>query len=157
MTAVVKETVLEPKNIKSTLPMVRVAKVDKFGRAYGTGKRKNAVARVWVKKGKGKITINGKDAKEYLKRDILLVIINQPFKIIEMIKKFDVMITVNGGGLSGQAGAIRHGISRALQNFNPTFRPALKIAGFLTRDSRIVERKKPGLRKARKKRPFRKR
>jgi small subunit ribosomal protein S9 len=157
MTAVEKETVLEKTTNKSTPAIVREAKLDKFGRAYGTGKRKNAIARVWVKKGTGKIIINGKQAKEYLKRDILVVIINQPFETIEMKGKFDTMITVSGGGLSGQAGAIRHGLSRALQNFNPEFRPALKLAGFLTRDARVVERKKPGLRKARKERPFRKR
>jgi len=153
----IKENKTEAKKQANSEAPVRVAKIDSLGRAYATGKRKNAVARVWVKKGTGKITINGKEARPYLKRDILVVIIKQPLNTIEMEGKFDVIATVVGGGLSGQAGALRHGIARALQTFNPEFRPALKLAGFLTRDARIVERKKAGLRKARKKRPFRKR
>lgn len=117
---------------------------------YATGKRKNAIAKVWMTKGTGKITINGKPASEYLKRAILEVIINQPFGKTETENKFDINCSVLGGGLSGQAGAIKHAISIALQLLNPDLRDALKKAGFLTRDSRVVERKKAGLKKARK-------
>lgn len=124
---------------------------------YGTGKRKDAVARVWIAKGTGKVTVNGTEGKEYLKRDILWVIMNQPFAAIEMEGKFDVVATVTGGGLSGQAGALRHGISRALAVYSEDFRVELRKGDFLTRDSRIVERKKPGKKKARKGRTYRKR
>ena len=134
-------------------PVVAKAKKTKpsTGNAtYATGKRKNAIAKVWMTKGTGKITINGKPASEYLKRAILEVIINQPFGKTETENKFDINCSVLGGGLSGQAGAIKHAISIALQLLNPDLRDALKKAGFLTRDSRVVERKKAGLKKARK-------
>lgn len=124
---------------------------------YATGKRKNAIAKVWLSKGTGKITINGKPANEYLKRAILDVVINQPFGITNTSEKFDINCSVCGGGLSGQAGAIKHGISIALQLLNPELRGSLKKAGFLTRDSRIVERKKAGLKGARKGQVFQKR
>lgn len=124
-------------------------KLDKHGRAYGTGRRKDAVARVWVFPGTGKVTVNGKDQEQYFARATQRLVLNQPFGVIENAGKFDVMCTVKGGGLSGQAGAVRHGIARALVNFNPEFRANLKKAGMLTRDSRVVERKKYGRRKAR--------
>ncbi|TVQ85139.1 MAG: 30S ribosomal protein S9 [Micavibrio sp.] len=123
--------------------------IDKYGRSYGTGRRKDAVARVWVKPGSGKVTVNGRDQEVYFARATQRLILNQPFGVIGNAGKFDVICTVKGGGLSGQAGAVRHGISRALINFDPEFRPALKKAGMLTRDSRVVERKKYGRRKAR--------
>src|SRR5215470_6034104 len=128
---------------------LREKKVDKFGRAYATGKRKNAVARVWVKPGKGKITVNGKTSDAYFARPVLRMMINQPFRITDREGQFDVVVTVTGSGLSGQAGAVRHAISKALADFEPPLRPALKHAGFLTRDSRVVERKKYGRKKAR--------
>jgi small subunit ribosomal protein S9 len=155
MTAVVKETIIKADSSLDT--KLRVPQIDKLGRSYATGKRKNSIAKVWIKKGKGNIIVNDKPAKEYLKRDILNVIINQPFEKTETKGMFDVTVSTNGGGLSGQAGAIRHGISVALQKFDPSLRAVLKTAGFLTRDSRIVERKKPGLRKARKGQTYRKR
>jgi small subunit ribosomal protein S9 len=132
-------------------------KVDKFGRAYATGKRKNAIARVWVKPGKGKITINGKDSDAYFARPVLRMMIAQPFRITNRDGQYDVFCTVVGSGLSGQAGAVRHGISKALSDFEPPLRPALKHAGFLTRDSRVVERKKYGRKKARRSFQFSKR
>ncbi|HSQ97410.1 MAG TPA: 30S ribosomal protein S9 [Rickettsiales bacterium] len=124
---------------------------------YATGKRKNAIAKVWLSSGTGKITINNQPATEYLKRAILDVVINQPFGKTETLEKFDVNCTVLGGGLSGQAGAIKHAISIALQLLNSSLRDPLKKAGFLTRDSRVVERKKAGLKKARKGQVFQKR
>ena len=136
---------------------LREKKVDKFGRAYATGKRKNAVARVWVKPGKGKITINGKESDAYFARPVLRMMINQPFKVTEREGEFDVVCTVTGSGLSGQAGAVRNGISKALADYEPPLRPALKHAGFLTRDSRVVERKKYGRKKARRSFQFSKR
>jgi small subunit ribosomal protein S9 len=135
----------------------RERKVDKFGRAYATGKRKNAIARVWVKPGKGKITINGKESDAYFARPVLRMMINQPFKITNREGEFDVVCTVVGSGLSGQAGAVRHGISKALCDYEPALRPPLKHAGFLTRDSRVVERKKYGRKKARRSFQFSKR
>ncbi|MDR3290114.1 MAG: 30S ribosomal protein S9 [Rickettsiales bacterium] len=117
---------------------------------YATGKRKNAIARVWLSEGKGKITVNNKPANEYLQRAILETIINQPFQKTNTEGKFDIVCSVLGGGLTGQAGAIKHAISIALQLLNPDLRDVLKKAGFLTRDSRVVERKKAGLKKARK-------
>lgn len=136
----------------------KVTKMKKDSDAiYATGKRKNAIAKVWLKKGTGKITVNGKPADAYLKRAILEVVINQPFGITETNEKFDIDCQALGGGLSGQAGAIKHAISIALQLLNPELRAPLKKAGFLTRDSRIVERKKPGLKKARKGQVFQKR
>lgn len=136
---------------------VRKANVDKKGRAYGTGRRKDAVARVWVKKGKGKYEINGKTIETYFARPVLRMIINQPFAALGEEGKFDVIVTVTGGGLSGQAGAVRHGISRALDEFNPEYHKVLRQGGFLTRDSRVVERKKYGRAKARRSFQFSKR
>lgn len=130
---------------------------DDLGRSYATGKRKDAVARVWIKPGKGKVTINKKDLDTYFVRPVLRMIILQPFKLFNVENQFDVIATVKGGGLSGQAGALRHGISKALQYYEPDYRPALKSSGFLTRDSRVVERKKYGKRKARRSFQFSKR
>ena len=132
-------------------------KLDAQGRAYATGKRKNAVARVWVKPGTGKITVNGRDSPIYFARPVLRMLINQPFVVVNRLGQFDVNCTVIGGGLSGQAGAVRHGISKALLNYEPGLRPALKAQGFLTRDSRVVERKKYGRAKARRSFQFSKR
>lgn len=144
------------KMIKKTKPAK--SKTDSLDRTYATGKRKNAVARVWLKKGAGNIMINNTVANEYLKRPILEVIINTPFVVTETQEKFDVVCTVCGGGLSGQAGAIKHGIAKALNLLNTeAYRKALKLAGLLTRDSRTVERKKAGLKKARKGQVFSKR
>lgn len=138
-------------------PLVRVKKVDAQGRAYGTGRRKDACARVWVKPGSGKVTVNGRDQSTYFARHTHRLILNQPFLIVNSVGHFDVICTVKGGGLSGQAGAVRHGISRALQNFNPELRAALKKAGMLTRDSRVVERKKVGMHGARRTKQWAKR
>jgi len=135
----------------------RTPKLDKQGRAYGTGRRKESTARVWVKRGSGKITINGKTQEQYFARPVLRMIINQPFVTLDVVNKFDILVTVVGGGLSGQAGAVRHGISRALDNYDPSFRSALRKAGFMTRDSRVVERKKYGKAKARRSFQFSKR
>ena len=131
--------------------------IDALGRSYATGKRKDAVARVWIKPGSGKVTINGKPQNEYFARPVLQMILAQPFTIAGVEGEFDVVATVKGGGLSGQAGAVKHGVSKALQLFNPSLRGALKAAGFLTRDSRVVERKKYGKAKARKSFQFSKR
>ena len=136
---------------------VREQILDKFGRAYATGKRKNAIARVWIKPGSGKITINERDQEKYFARPVLRMMIAQPMVITDRATQFDVIVTVEGSGLSGQAGAIRHGISKALTYYEPALRPALKAAGFLTRDSRIVERKKYGRAKARRSFQFSKR
>ena len=132
-------------------------KRDSLGRSYATGRRKNAIARVWIKPGSGKITVNGRTLENYFPRPVLRMVINQPFSTASMANQFDVFATVVGGGLSGQAGALRHGISRALTYFDPHTRPALKAAGFLTRDSRVVERKKYGKPKARRSFQFSKR
>ncbi|MDD2324452.1 MAG: 30S ribosomal protein S9 [Alphaproteobacteria bacterium] len=132
-------------------------KVDAKGRSYATGKRKDAVARVWIMPGKGKITVNGKDITTYFARPVLQMIVNQPFAVVDRVGQFDVVCTVMGGGLSGQAGAVKHGISKALTYFEPDLRPVLKVAKFLTRDSRVVERKKYGRAKARKRFQFSKR
>jgi small subunit ribosomal protein S9 len=137
--------------------VVRAPVRDKLGRAYATGKRKDAVARVWIKPGKGKVTVNGKTMAEYFARPVLQMILRQPFTIANVEGQFDVLATVAGGGLSGQAGAVKHGISKALQLYEPSLRAALKAAGFLTRDSRVVERKKYGKAKARKSFQFSKR
>ncbi len=131
--------------------------VDQKGRAYGTGRRKTAVARVWVGLGKGSIKVNGKEIDKYFARPVLRMIINQPFAAIDALGKYDVNCTVKGGGLTGQAGAIRHGISRALDNFAPEHHVTLRKGGFLTRDSRMVERKKYGRMKARRRFQFSKR
>ncbi len=136
---------------------VREQILDKFGRAYATGKRKNAIARVSIKPGSGKITINERDQEKYFARPVLRMMIAQPMVITDRATQFDVIVTVEGSGLSGQAGAIRHGISKALTYYEPALRPALKAAGFLTRDSRIVERKKYGRAKARRSFQFSKR
>lgn len=132
-------------------------KIDAQGRAYATGKRKNAVARVWIKPGSGKLTVNGKDGPIYFARPVLQMIIGQPMEVVDRTTQYDVWCTVSGGGLSGQAGAVRHGISKALTYFEPGLRGTLKQGGFLTRDSRIVERKKYGKRKARRSFQFSKR
>ena len=132
-------------------------KLDAQGRAYATGKRKNAVARVWIKPGSGRLIVNGKDGPEYFARPVLQMIIGQPMSAVDRTTQFDVWCTVSGGGLSGQAGAVRHGISKALTYFDPRLRPTLKQGGFLTRDSRSVERKKYGKRKARRSFQFSKR
>jgi len=130
---------------------------DEHGRSYATGKRKDAVARVWVKPGSGKVTVNGKEMAAYFARPVLQMVIDQPFTIANVGGQFDVTATVKGGGLSGQAGAVKHGISKALSLFDPELRPSLKAAGFLTRDARVVERKKYGKRKARRSFQFSKR
>ena len=132
-------------------------KLDKLGRAYATGRRKTSTARVWLKRGKGNITVNGKAFADYFVRPTHQMIIKQPLVNTKRDGEFDVMITVVGGGATGQAGAVRHGISRAMTYFEPTLRPELKAEGFLTRDSREVERKKPGLRKARRRKQWKKR
>jgi small subunit ribosomal protein S9 len=132
-------------------------KRDKQGRSYATGKRKNAVARVWVKPGKGKIIVNDRELDNYFVRPVLRMMINQPFTVTNRLNEFDVVCTVSGGGLSGQAGAVRHGISKALTYYEPALRPALKAGGFLTRDPRVVERKKYGRKKARRSFQFSKR
>ncbi|MZR13217.1 30S ribosomal protein S9 [Maritimibacter sp. DP07] len=130
---------------------------DELGRSYATGKRKDAVARVWIKPGSGKVTVNGREMNKYFARPVLQMILAQPFTVAGVEGEFDVYATVTGGGLSGQAGAVKHGISKALQLYEPSLRPALKAAGFLTRDSRVVERKKYGRRKARRSFQFSKR
>ena len=135
----------------------REPKRDQFGRSYATGRRKNAIARVWIKPGKGEIQVNGKKVGQYFARPVLRMLITQPFLVADRYNQFDVYCTVNGGGLSGQAGALRHGISRALTLYEPELRSILKIAGFLTRDSRAVERKKYGRAKARRSFQFSKR
>jgi len=137
--------------------VVREPVRDGLGRSYATGKRKDAVARVWVKPGSGKVTVNGKEMAAYFARPVLQMVIGQPFKVANVADQFGVMCTVKGGGLSGQAGAVKHGISKALSGYDPELRPALKAAGFLTRDSRVVERKKYGKPKARRSFQFSKR
>jgi small subunit ribosomal protein S9 len=138
-------------------PPKREPKRDALGRSYATGRRKNAVARVWIKPGKGEITVNDKRVGQYFARPVLRMLITQPFLVADRYNQFDVYCTVVGGGLSGQAGAVRHGISRALTYYEPDLRPILKIAGFLTRDARVVERKKYGKAKARRSFQFSKR
>lgn len=132
-------------------------KLDAQGRAYATGKRKDAVARVWIKPGAGRIVVNGRDVEKYFARPVLRMVLNQPFVAAERASQYDVNVTVSGGGLSGQAGAVRHGISKALTYFEPSLRAVLKKGGFLTRDSRVVERKKYGKAKARRSFQFSKR
>ncbi|MGF1561764.1 MAG: 30S ribosomal protein S9 [Geminicoccaceae bacterium] len=132
-------------------------KLEALGRAYATGRRKDAVARVWIKAGSGKYSINGKNLDGYFARPVLRMIVNQPFVAINGLGNYDVFATVSGGGLSGQAGALRHGISRALNLYDPNLRPVLKVGGFLTRDARAVERKKYGKAKARRSFQFSKR
>jgi small subunit ribosomal protein S9 len=132
-------------------------KLDAQGRAYATGKRKNAIARVWLKPGTGRMTINGRPSETYFARPVLRMMIAQPFGLTQRVGQYDVVCTVVGGGLSGQAGAVRHGISKALTYYEPSLRSVLKAGGFLTRDSRVVERKKYGRRKARRSFQFSKR
>ncbi len=141
----------------STRAPLREQEIDKQGRAYATGRRKDAVARVWLKPGSGRITINGRDQEIYFARASLRLVINQPFGVAERDGQYDVVCTVKGGGLSGQAGAVKHGISQALTRYEPTLRAPVKAAGFLTRDSRAVERKKYGRAKARRSFQFSKR
>jgi small subunit ribosomal protein S9 len=144
--------VTENSDIQENTPVV-----DKLGRSYATGKRKNAVARVWIKSGTGKISINGKESDKYFSRPVLNMLVNQPLELTNKRLNIDAMITVSGGGLSGQAGAVRHGVSKALSLYDPNLRNVLKSEGLLTRDSRIVERKKYGRRKARRRYQFSKR
>ena len=145
-----------PVNIQPEMPL-REQQLDKFGRAYATGRRKDAVARVWLKPGSGKIQVNGRDQEVYFARPTLRLVINQPFGITERTGQYDIVATVKGGGLSGQAGAVLHGIAQALTRYEPVLRGTVKHAGFLTRDSRAVERKKYGKAKARKSFQFSKR
>ena len=142
----------EVEDINSVLP-----KKDSLGRSYATGRRKDAVARVWISPGTGKVSVNKKELIKYFMRPVLRMLINEPFEVADRERQFDVYCTVSGGGLSGQAGAVRHGISQALTLYEPSLRPVLKKGGFLTRDSRVVERKKYGRRKARRSFQFSKR
>ena len=151
--AEVAESTPEPVEILAPREPVR----DNLGRSYATGKRKDAVARVWLKPGSGRVSVNGKDQDAYFARPVLRLILRQPMQIAGVEGQFDVVATVKGGGLTGQAGAVKHGISKALQLYEPSLRGALKAAGFLTRDSRVVERKKYGKRKARRSFQFSKR
>ena len=144
-------------DIIETTNEIKPVKLDSKERIYATGKRKNSIARVWLKKGEGKISINGKDLPTYFSRPVLQMIVNQPLEVIQSINGYEIKAIVKGGGLSGQAGAIRHGISKALSLYDVGLRPALKKVGFLTRDSRVVERKKAGLAKARRSFQFSKR
>jgi len=136
---------------------IKTTNLDSKERAYATGRRKNSIARVWLKRGDGDIKINGKSLNKYFSRPVLQMIVNQPLNVIESESGFEIMATVKGGGLSGQAGAVRHGISKALSLYDVSNRPALKKVGFLTRDPRVVERKKAGLAKARRSYQFSKR
>lgn len=140
----------------STMPL-REQEIDAYGRAYATGRRKDAVARVWIKPGSGKIIVNGRDQEVYFARPTLRLVISQAFEVADRVGSYDVIATVKGGGLSGQAGAVKHGISQALTKFEPVLRASVKAAGFLTRDSRTVERKKYGRAKARRSFQFSKR
>ena len=140
----------ETQDIKHTV-------LDNKGRSYATGKRKNSIARVWLKKGEGNISVNGKSINDYFSRPVLQMIVNQPLEVIQSAGNYDIKATVKGGGLSGQAGALRHGISKALTLYDSGLRQVLKKVGFLTRDSRVVERKKAGLAKARRSFQFSKR
>ena len=147
---------LAPSNSEAVAAEVK-PELDGQGRSYATGKRKNAIARVWVKPGSGRIVVNGRDQQTYFARPVFRMLLNQPFETVDRKGQFDVKATVTGGGLSGQAGAVRHGISRALVKFEPALRGVLKKEGFLTRDSRVVERKKYGKPKARRSFQFSKR
>ena len=143
--------------VQESAVIVKEPKIDALGRSYATGRRKESTARVWVKRGSGKIQINGKDMNSYFARPVLQMLLNFVFEVTDRKDQYDVMATVKGGGLSGQAGAVRHGLSRALTLFEPDLRKPLKVAGMLTRDSRVVERKKYGRAKARKSFQFSKR
>ena len=151
------EAVAEMHDNLTGSPAPRKPVRDELGRSYSTGKRKDAIARVWIKPGSGRVVINGKDIDKYFARPVLQMILRQPFQVTGVDGQFDVNATVKGGGLSGQAGAVKHGISKALQLYDPTLRSSLKASGFLTRDSRVVERKKYGKRKARRSFQFSKR
>ena len=154
------QTLSDLKDLASAVqpaPAVPEPRIDAQGRAYATGKRKDAVARVWIKPGSGRMTVNGRELSVYFARPVLRMMINQPFGAAGRENQYDVVCTVSGGGLSGQAGAVRHGISRALTFYEPGLRSVLKAGGFLTRDSRVVERKKYGKRKARRSFQFSKR
>ena len=144
-------------NAENIIENTTEVKLDSKQRAYATGKRKNSIARVWIKLGSGTISINGKSLEKYFARPVLQMIVNQPLNVIQAESSFEIKATVKGGGLSGQAGAIRHGISKALSLYDNSLRPSLKKVGFLTRDSRVVERKKFGLAKARRSYQFSKR
>jgi small subunit ribosomal protein S9 len=150
------ESLKDVSDVETQIPLPE-KKVDELGRAYATGKRKNAVARVWLKAGSGVIKINNKVSDDYFARPVLRMLINQPLVAADRVDQFDIICSVTGGGLSGQAGAIRHGISKCLVNFEPEVKKALKPGGFLTRDSRVVERKKYGRAKARRSFQFSKR
>ena len=151
------EAVAEMQDNLSGNPAPREPVRDELGRSYSTGKRKDAIARVWIKPGSGRVVVNGKDIDKYFARPVLQMILRQPFQVTGVDGQFDVNATVKGGGLSGQAGAVKHGISKALQLYDPSLRSSLKASGFLTRDSRVVERKKYGKRKARRSFQFSKR
>ena len=155
-TAATETEVQAPINLAPEAPL-REQQLDKFGRAYATGRRKDAIARVWLKPGSGKIVVNGREQETYFARPTLRLVINQPFGITDRVGQYDVIATVKGGGLSGQAGAVLHGIAQALTRYEPVLRTTVKRAGFLTRDSRAVERKKYGKAKARKSFQFSKR
>lgn len=153
-----KDAIVAPKDtIVHEAKALPEPKIDALGRAYATGKRKDAIARVWIKPGTGKVTVNGRDNLVYFARPVLRMLINQPFTTVNRNEQYDVFCTVKGGGLSGQAGAVRHGISKALTYYEPALRPALKAEGFMTRDARVVERKKYGRAKARRSFQFSKR
>ena len=156
-----REEVVDDHGVSTQGPQIaavlREQQLDAQGRAYATGRRKDAVARVWLKPGSGKITVNGRDQEVYFARPTLRLVINQPFDVAERRDQYDVVCTVHGGGLSGQAGAVKHGIAQALSRYEPTLRTAVKQAGFLTRDPRVVERKKYGRAKARRSFQFSKR
>ena len=143
--------------VAAPAPVALEPQIDDAGRTYATGKRKDAVARVWIKPGTGKLTVNGREGAIYFARPVLQMILNQPFAVADRMDQYDVWCTVKGGGLSGQAGAVRHGVSRALTHYEPALRGILKKGGFLTRDARVVERKKYGKRKARRSFQFSKR
>ncbi|MGD9471560.1 MAG: 30S ribosomal protein S9 [Novosphingobium sp.] len=151
------ETTGAPLAPKAPAAPLREQELDAHGRAYATGRRKDAVARVWLKPGTGKVTVNGRDQEVYFARPTLRLVIDQPFQIADRAGQYDVVATVKGGGLSGQAGAVKHGIAQALAKFEPALRSTVKTAGFLTRDSRVVERKKYGRAKARRSFQFSKR
>jgi small subunit ribosomal protein S9 len=162
MSAVIKEKIIEVQDTLEEVlaveePIKREKKIDSLGRSYATGKRKNAIAKVWIKKGTGKIIVNKREPLQYFGREILVNISQAPFDAVNSKNKFDAVITIVGGGKSGQAGALSHGISKALVAFDPENHKALRAGGFLTRDSRVVERKKYGLKKARKAQTYRKR
>jgi small subunit ribosomal protein S9 len=156
------ETLSSLADLKGSAPAAaeapkHVQKLDKQGRAYATGKRKDAVARVWIKPGSGKIVVNERTLETYFARPVLRMIMQQPLLVANRVGQYDIVVDVAGGGLSGQAGAVRHGLSKALTYYEPELRPALKKVGFLTRDSRVVERKKYGRKKARRSFQFSKR